>query len=578
MFSIIGKFKNLLNKKQKIRIFIIMIMMIIGGFLEMLGVSLILPLVSAIMKPDIIITNKYAKIVCETFNLHSYRTFMIVIIGALIAVFIIKNVFLLLQYYVQYRFVYNNRFSTQVKLLQAYINRPYEYYFHASTGEIMRVVQGDTAGAFKLLTTLLNLFTELAISTALIITIFVVDPVMTLCIGIILGALMLLTTRVIRPLLRNAGISQQKNSGLSNKWLLQSVNGIKELKVMKKEDFFVNNFQIYGKKSINAEKKNDVLGAVPRLLIESISICAMLSIIALFIYKGRDLETMIPSLSAFAMAAVRILPSANRIVAALNSLSFQEPSLDKLIENLNTLDTFVKTNEKDDNKKRKLTLNERIELSNITYMYPESEAKILKEVSITIPIGASVGVIGASGAGKTTVVDILLGLLKPQEGRVLTDGVDIQENYQDWLTHIGYIPQMIFLMDDSIKANVAFGFMEKDIDEDRVWKALSEAKLDDFVRELPEGLDTRIGERGVRLSGGQRQRIGIARALYTDPEILVFDEATSALDNETETAIMESVNNLQGKKTMIIIAHRLQTIENCDIVYKVMDKKIIREK
>lgn len=584
MFRILKKFQQILNKKQKIRVIIIGIMMVIGAVLETLGVGLVLPLVTAIMDTNIIENNKYAKLVCELFDLHSARTFIIVIIMALIAVFILKNVYLFLEYYVQHRFICNNRFAIQQQLMDNYLQRPYEHFLHVDSGETVRVIISDTGTTFSLLATVLSFFTEAVISMALIITIIITDPLMAFLIAGILGIVMLSINILLKPVLKKAGLSYQMNSGRMNKWLLQSISGIKELKVQRKEDYFLEQFSKYGKRAIESEKKNNVLGTVPRLAIEAIGVSAMLSVIALLMFKGREVDTMLPQLSAFAMAAVRLLPSVNRMSAALNTMVYQEPALDKMIENLTVMEKWTvgdkKEKEQHDVAKdtsSNISFIHKIELSNINYTYPGSESPVLLHASMTIPAGKSVGVVGASGSGKTTAIDIILGLLDPQEGQVLADGVDIRENYSQWLSHLGYIPQMIFMLDDSIGANIAFGVPKEKIDENQMWKVLKEAKLDDFVKGLPEGLDTQIGERGVRLSGGQRQRIGIARALYTDPQLLIFDEATSALDNETEAAIMDSINSLHGKKTMIIIAHRLQTIEGCDIVYRVENGKILKE-
>lgn len=538
-----------------------------------------LPLVSALMQPDIIETNEIVKWVCSVFDLHSHRTFVIICIGALIIIYVIKDVFLILQYYVQYRFVFNNRFATQQRLLQAYMKRPYEFYLHAESGEIVRVIQGDVGQTYGLLTTLLQFATESIVSLALILTILVVDPFMTLFVAVMMGGIMMIIAKVVKPILRREGLSLQKNGALTNKWLLQAINGMKEIKVTQKEQFFEHSFEVVGRKAIQSEKWNAVLGNIPRLLIEMVTVCSMLSLIAILIFKGKEIELLLPSMGAFAMAAVRLLPSANRIVGALNAIAYQEPALDKMLENLEifekgSVDTVIRERKGESC----LTLEKTIELKQITYSYPNSLNEVLTETDMMIPIGKSVGIVGTSGAGKTTAVDILLGLLAPQGGHVLADGVDVMTDYHSWLSHIGYIPQSIFMLDDSIRANVAFGLGKDEIQDDTVWHALEEAQLADFVRLLPEKLDTRIGERGVRLSGGQRQRIGIARALYSNPELLIFDEATSALDNETEAAIMESINGLHGKKTLVIIAHRLQTIEGCDMVYRVVNGGIERER
>lgn len=306
---------------------------------------------------------------------------------------------------------------------------------------------------------------------------------------------------------------------------------------------------------------------------------AMFIVVAVLIGNGTELQSIIPMLTAVAMAAIRLLPSVNRISGALNKISYGEPMLDKVIENMHVLEKNpAQTN---DGKRHGLSvpkLRELLKFERISYHYPSSEEPVLSNASMTIRRGESVGIVGPSGAGKTTSVDIILGLLNPQSGQVLVDGVNIKNDLHGWLSQIGYIPQMIFMLDDTIRANVAFGEQKGDIDDAKVWCALREAALEEFVRSLPEGLDTQIGERGVRLSGGQRQRIGIARALYQNPEVLIFDEATSALDNETESAIMESIHGLRGTKTMIIIAHRLTTIEACDRIFRVEHGKIEQER
>ena len=369
-----------------------------------------------------------------------------------------------------------------------------------------------------------------------------------------------------------------------NKWLLQAIQGIKELKVTTKEDFFEKKYNEFGTRYVTANRRNSVLNSIPRFLIEAISMSLVFIMVAVLIYMGVDIQLLIPVLSAVAVAALRLLPSVNRISSALSSISYNEPMLDKLIENLRTVSGKADVNlvmnledDKDGASKGHISrLKEKITFDNISYRYPNTETFILDNANMTIEKGESIGLVGPSGSGKTTSVDILLGLLQPQSGRVLIDGIDICSDMNGWLGQLGYIPQSIFMLDDSIRANVAFG--EEVISDEEVWRALKDAALDDFVKSLPKGLDTQIGERGVRLSGGQRQRIGIARALYHDPDILFFDEATSALDNETEAEIMESVNRLQGRKTLIIIAHRLTTIASCDHIYRVDEGKITKEK
>ena len=583
MVSIVKKFRIILNRQQKIRIIIIAVMMIVGAILETLGVGLILPLVSVITDPNFIKTNQYVSLLCNWLEIRTSKTFVLFMIIVLIAVYIFKNIYLFLEYYIQWRFVCNNRFETQKRLMQQYLIQPYEFFLNAESGEIIRVINDDVARTFSLLSTILAFLTEAVISIALVVTIVVTDPWMAMLTALVLGTVLLIVNRILKPILKRAGIRYQNSVAKSNKWLMQSISGIKEVKISGSEQFFLHQFSIYGKKAVDAEKVNNVLNNVPRLLIEAFGISSMLAVIAILMCMGREINTMLPQLSAFAMAAVRLLPSVNRMSTALNSMAYYEPSLDKMIENLRggndpqSIGAYNVTAERRD-VNMGILIHDRIELSDITYHYPNGERPVLKNANMVIYVGQSVGIVGASGSGKTTAIDILLGLLQPQSGCVKVDGYDIQENYAGWLSQLSYIPQTIFMLDDTIRANVAFGVVEENIDDDQVWNALEEAQLREFVQSLPEGLDTSIGERGVRLSGGQRQRIGIARALYSDPKVLIFDEATSALDNETESAIMESINALHGKKTMIIIAHRLTTIQECDVVYRVENGKITLER
>ena len=577
MIRILKKFNLILSKRQKNRIGIIVVLMIIGAFLETLGVSLIIPLMTAILDKDFFQNNKYAVWACELLDIHAQNTFIIVVLMSLIGIFILKDAFLFLEYYVQVRFVCNNRLATQRELMAIYMARPYEFFLNASTGEINRVILGDVSGTFNLLTTMLGFFTELIVSGALIIAIIVIDPFMAFLTAGVLIAELLVIYKIIKPTLRKAGLEYQRMAAQANKWVLQAIGGIKELKVAGKEDYFLEQYTKYANRGVGAEKINSVLGNLPRLLIEAITIAAMLGMIIILLLMGRDVNSLMPQLGAFALAAVRLLPSTNRISAAMNAVAYNEPQLDSMVTNLSAVKDWEKKNIEEENDDI-LTLNHQCELHDITFTYPNAEKPVLEHANMIIPAGKSVGIVGTSGAGKTTAVDILLGLLHQQDGWVLTDGQDIHNNYRYWLSMIGYIPQMIFMLDDTIRANVAFGYDAEDIEEEQVWRAIEEAQLREFVESLPKGLDTTIGERGVRLSGGQRQRIGIARALYTNPQLLLFDEATSALDNETEAAIMESINALHGKKTMVIIAHRLTTIEGCDIVYRVEDGKITQVK
>ncbi len=574
MIRVFKKFYRLLNKHQKNRVIILFFMMLIGACFEVLGVSMMLPLVTAVMDPDIITENPLCAWICGRFGLTDHVSFVIWCILALVIIYVVKAAYLTFEYSIQYRFVFNNRFLTQSRLMKAYLNRPYEYFLSAQSGEIIRIVQEDANNSFNMLTVILGFATEAVVACSVILAIFIINPFMTAFVAAALIFLIAAIAKGLKPLLRREGLAYQETYAATNKWLLQSITGIKEVKVTRTEDFFLDNFVRYGQKMVNAARWNSTLQTIPRNLIELVSVCSMMIVLGIMIAMGEEMESLIPSLSAFVMAAVKLLPSANRMLAGITQMTFYEPALDNMLANLDVLEEETK---EECRNAGTMPLLKEIRFSGIDYTYPGGEKKIFDHAALTIPVGSSVGIVGTSGAGKTTAVDILLGLLKPQAGQILADGVDVSSNMQGWLAHIGYIPQMIFMLDDTIRENVVFGHKKDGQTEEALWAALREAQLADFVRELPKGPDTMIGERGVRLSGGQRQRIGIARALYTNPDVLVFDEATSALDNETEEAIMQSIHALQGKKTMIIIAHRLTTIEGCDAVYRALDGKLIRE-
>lgn len=584
IFHILKKFNLILSKHQKMRVAQLVVLMIIGGFLESISVSLVLPFMKIAMNSEEIMNEPIVKTLCTLMNVSSPKDFMVIMAICIAALYIFKNLYLLLEYNIQFRFVYGNMFEMQKKLLNNYIHRPYEYFLHVNSGEIIRILNVDVVNTFSMYATLLFMLSEMVVSSMLIITVFVMSPKITTIIVIIMLFLLLIINKFVKPILKNAGIEQQSAGTGMNKWLIQSIQGIKEIKVLKREKYFQENYSVYGQQYVRSMRKYQILTITPRFLIEAFSMASMFILIGVLIYRNNDIESLIPLITAVATAAMRLLPSANRISTSLGTIAFNEPMLDKLIENLNSIDeeheSILSSNSDDCDKLAQYTkimsCNKDICFSDVSYKYADSADYVLKDSEMKIKIGESIGIIGESGSGKTTAVDIILGLLHPEQGKILVDGTDIREDMNSWLENIGYIPQMIFMLDDSIKANIVFGTPEDQYSEEDVWAALKEASLDEFVRGLPDGLETEIGERGVRLSGGQRQRIGIARALFRNATILVFDEATSALDNATESAIMSSIERLHGKKTMIIIAHRLSTIESCDHVYKVENKKILK--
>jgi ABC-type multidrug transport system fused ATPase/permease subunit len=432
---------------------------------------------------------------------------------------------------------------------------------------------------YALILALLQMVSDGIVSLFIISYCLLTNGTMTMILAVVLLVLMAVIKSVLKPIMYKAGKDNQDYYSGLFKWISQTVQGIKEVKISCKEQYFVSEYKKCGKGYVDAVQKYSLYNNIPKLLIETACIATMVGYMIFLVATGVSTENMLDVFSTLAAAAFVLLPCVNRINNQINSIAYFEPFFMGVSDNLQDEITGDKVDMSfaTDNDE-KLPIREKIELKDITYSYPNSDKLIFDKASLTIPVGSSVGIVGTTGAGKSTVVDILLGLLEVKSGTVSADGKNVKDNYRRWLKNIGYIPQMIFMLDDTIRKNVAFGVPEEEINEDRLWEVLKEAQLDEFIKTLPEGLDTGIGERGIRLSGGQRQRISIARALYNDPEVLILDEATSALDNDTEAAIMEAINRLHGKKTLVIIAHRLQTIEKCDMVYRVEDGKVTRER
>lgn len=567
-----------MNAKQKRQMGGLVVLMLIGAVLETTSISLVIPVISALMQPKKLMEYAPVRWFYEIFHIQSTLQFTVIVMLALIAAFILKNVFLFFQQKRVYHFVYTNQFYTAERLLRSYLKKDYEYFLNADTATIQRSIAADVNNMYALILAMLQVVSESIVFLTIGISLLVFDPVMTLVIGALLIITLLVIKKIIKPIMHRTGRENQDYGASMYQWIGQAVTGIKEVKITGKEQYFIEEYMKQGKGFIAAMERFCLFSNSPKLLIETVCIAGLVAYMLVLVLLGQDIGAQMPVLSAFAVAAVRLMPSASRINNQLTQMAYCEPFFmnvsDNLVEDISEENTDLSyaVDAAD-----KLPVTKEIVLQDITYAYPNTDKLIFDRASLTIRVGTAIGIVGGSGAGKTTIVDILLGLLKVKSGTVYADGVNVMEHYREWLKNIGYIPQMISLLDADIRKNVAFGVREEDIDEEKLWHALKEAQLDEFVNSLPDKEYTGVGERGIRISGGQRQRIGIARALYHDPEVLILDEATSALDNETEAAIMDSINRLHGRKTLIIIAHRLQTIEKCDEVYRVENGKITRK-
>ncbi|MCR5503127.1 MAG: ABC transporter ATP-binding protein/permease [Lachnospiraceae bacterium] len=584
--SLLHKLGCIFDRKQKRQLFVLGVMIFIGGLLETLGVGAMIPVVTAILDPATLA--EYAQnypMIGNVFDflhidLSSGKSIAIPLIVLLIIVYFVKNAYIIFLVYRQNTFITRTRNDMISRVMREFLNRPYEDYLGADIPTTFRLTDSDIPQTFSLLLALLNLSTEVVVTMLIFFVLLLQDWKLALFVVAVFGVLTLVVVKLIKPKLNRIGALNQAMQSRIAKWRIESIYGLKDVKVLNREDFFIRNYYESGKVGAEVARNYAVLNSTPRVLIETFFITLVLLYVAVYISGNGDVDSMLTTLLTFGVAAIRVLPSVNRINTYITEIAYTQPCLDYVYENLQEgmkIDAEM-AKRKAEALSEPLRLTNRIELKDISFHYPGSDQMIFEKAGMVVPKGKSVGIMGASGAGKSTIVDILLGLLHAQEGEITCDGTDIFKNYESWLGQIGYIPQSIYLVDESIRDNIAFGIDADKISEDRIWEVLKEAQLDEFIRTLPEGLDTFIGDRGVRLSGGQRQRIGIARALYHDPEILVFDEATSALDNDTEAALMDAVNAFHGKKTMVIIAHRLNTIEKCDIIYKVENGKLTETK
>ena len=570
------KINYVLDKGQKLNLLILMLVIIGGSFLETLGVSAILPLVNIISKPEIIEdeTSKYY-LIKNMLSIPDAKTFVLVMAIVLIAVYIIKNLYLSFMYNLQYRYTFNNQRKVSYRLMQCYLSQDYLFHVSHNVADLQRNCSSDVNGFFQVVLNIIQLVTEAFTCLFLVTFLLMQDVATTLAVVVLMSGFIVFLIFFYRKKMTALGQKGRELGAIQGKWFLQAFGGIKEIKVQNKEQYFLDHYDESYRNSVKITRQQAVLGILPRPIMETVCICGLLGFMAVRIYLGAPMTNFIPIMSVFAVAAVRMLPSFNRISGCISMIMYSKPSLDAVYEDIHAIEGLRQEVVKDNNDTTKIELDDALRLKDVTFAYPSKPDKIIVDkVSFDIPKNKSIALIGPSGAGKTTLADVILGVLEPQGGHIYADDIDVYEHLHSWHKIVGYIPQSIYIIDDTIRNNVAFGVDPSEIDDAEIWRALEEAQLADFVREQPLGLDSNIGAGGVKISGGQRQRIGIARALYRNPKVLILDEATSALDNETESAVMESIEKLAGSKTMIIIAHRLTTIRNCDLIYEVKDGKV----
>lgn len=567
------KLSYIFSKRDKYKIALLLCIMVAGSFLELLGVAVFQPFVNIIMTPESIQENQYLAQIYQMFGCSTTESFLTVVALGIIVIYVVKNIYLWVEQNLIMKFTYGMQQKLSTRLLTTYLAEPYTFHLNKNIAELQRSMQEDTGLFTQVLMHTLQLIAEVVVCVVLGIYLFTVSNSITVVIVGLLVLCVVLFTKVTKRFTEELGKEAQVYKGKLYQWVNQSLGGVKEVKVLNREEFFVSSYKKYYGLYIKGVRINRLLSITPKYMVEAVCMTGLLIAIIIKLNFGHgELENFIPQLATFAVAAFRLLPSVGRINEHVNNILYAVPSVDLIYGDLKGIEDYQESKGEEEGKE--WDFEHAITAKHVTYAYPNTDTNVLEDANCVIPKGKTVAFIGSSGAGKTTMADIILGLLAPQRGKILVDDIDVFKNLTMWHHQIGYIPQVIYLSDDTIRNNIAFGIHEDQIDEEAVKTALRKAQLAEFVDTLPDGLDTIVGDRGVRLSGGQRQRIGIARALYHDPEILVLDEATSALDNETETAVMEAIESLQGSKTMIIIAHRLTTIQNADIIYEVGDGKV----
>ena len=568
-----SKVLYLLNSLQKKQLIILGFLLLIGTFFEMLGLGILLPGLGIILNPNI--GNDYPLLQPFTKLTVGLPQLQIVFwgMGSLIIVYIIKAFFLIFTTWRQSRFSASLSAQLSKELFYGYLRQPYSFHLKRNSAQMVRNIQGEVDQFSAVSQAVINLCIELSAIIGIAAMLLIAEPLGAIVIISFLFISGFLFYNLTKNKILEWGKKRLYHDSRISQHLIQGLGSVKYLKLLDREEYFLNNFDKHNSDKANILTKQTTLIQVPRLYLELLAVIGMAGLIIMMVLQNKSLNLLIPTIGIFVAAAFRMIPSVNRIMSSIQSIRYSGAVIDVLYNEFYlirlTPSEYFGTDE--------ITFDNKIEIQNLTFCYQESDVKAINDINISILKGKMIGIIGKSGSGKSTLVDIILGFLKPSDGLVKSDGINIKQNMRVWQNYIGYVPQSIFLIDDSIRRNIAFGVPDDEIDEDAINRCIKSAQLEEYVVSLPEGLDTFVGEKGIRLSGGQRQRIGIARALYKDPPLLLLDEATSALDSATEKDVMTAVTALHGIKTILIIAHRLSTVSDCDWIYKFNKGKVEEE-
>ncbi|MBE2205462.1 MAG: ABC transporter ATP-binding protein [Chthoniobacterales bacterium] len=567
------KIWRILAPRERRQSIVIFLLMLVGMVLETLGIGLVIPALALMTQSDVKASVPALAPWIESLGPISNSQIVIAGMLALVGAYAVKTAFLAYLAWKQTRFIYGVQTNLSQRLFMGYLAQPYSFHLQRNSAQLVRnSTQEVKIFAHNGFSSVMVLLTEVLVIIGVFALLICVEPVGALVVVALLGTGALGVNALLKKRVVLWGDRRLYHEGVQMQYLMEGLGGVKDVKLLGCEAEFGHMFQTHCEAAGVVGRRQSTLLVMPRLVLELFAVVGIAILVIVMVFQGRSPEALLPTLGVFAAAAFRIMPSFSRIMMSLQSIQFALPVVDTLYSELLQVEVPVT-----DSAFVPLAFERAITLEKVGFQYEGAASHALEDISLSITKGSSVGFIGGSGAGKSTLVDILIGLLFPTEGTVTLDGVSIQGNLRGWQDKIGYVPQAIFLKDDTLRRNVAFGIPEEKIDQSAVERAIVSARLDDFIATLPEGLATKVGERGVRLSGGQRQRIGIARALYHNPEVLVLDEATSSLDVDTESDVMEAVNALHGQKTLIIIAHRMSTVEQCDRLFRLDAGRLVAE-
>jgi len=577
MRKAVYKLFSILPPSDKGKLALLFLLMLIAAAMEVAGISLVLAFISILADAERLMAIEWLLPILEYFSIDTPRTLLLYGSIALLGIFIVKTGYMFSFNFIQGRFIFNRFYFIADKLFQSYMNAPYVFHLRNNTAKLIRNITTEAHFLARyVMTNMLSFAREVVLLVSIAIFLLIVNPLVTLVVFVVMGGTSGLLIKFLRgrtdrrgsqALEERAAMIQRTNEGLG---------GLKEIRVMNRKSWFVNRFRLSARNIADAESFIFVSNHNIGLVMELVAVFGMLLITFILLWQGKEVLTIVSMLALFGVAIVRVMPSLSKLINNYNTLKYYGYTVDCVVDDLKALEKIRgDVDKKKEMDGPKLDFQHNIKLNGVSFVYPETSQLVLNNVSLTITKNTAVGLVGASGAGKTTIVDLILGLLELNQGSITVDGMDIRTRMRGWRKNIGYISQFIYLLDNTIRNNIALGLDEKDINEEQVLNAVRAAQLEGLVSRLPQGLDTMIGERGVRLSGGERQRVGIARALYHDPEVLIMDEATSSLDNQTERYIIEAIESLKKDRTIIIIAHRLATIKNCDVLHLLKNGTVV---